>query len=90
MGGGAYGWLSESLQRQSRSSLNPDVFRELSQQFGEFVGVLDEFADTSSLRSDKDMVKLYEDWLSSSDPAIASKLSKASVASNGTEKKLIH
>lgn len=90
MGGGAYGWLSESLQRQSRSSLNPDVFRELSQQFGEFVGVLDEFADTSSLRSDKDMLKLYEDWLSSSDPAIASKLSKASVASNETEKKLIH
>lgn len=90
MGGGAYGWLSESLQRQPRSSLNPEVFRELSQQFGEFVGVLDEFADTSSLRSDKDMLKLYEDWLSSSDPATASKLSKTSVASNGTEKKLIH
>ncbi|MGB5705737.1 MAG: hypothetical protein WBM41_02830 [Arenicellales bacterium] len=90
MGGGAYGWLSESLQRQSRSSLNPEVFRELSQQFGEFVGVLDEFADTSSLRSDKDMLKLYEDWLSSNDPATASKLSQTSVASNGTEKNLIH
>lgn len=90
MGGGAYGWLSESLQGQSRSSLNPDVFRELSQQFGEFVGVLDEFADASSLRSNQDVLKLYEQWLSSSDPAIASKLLKTGVESNGTEKKLTH
>ena len=67
MGGGAYGWLSEHLERQHSSSLHPEVFRELSERFADFVGVLDEFADSSSLRSDKDLLRLYEHWLTTND-----------------------
>ncbi|MGI9317021.1 MAG: hypothetical protein ACR2QW_06795 [bacterium] len=90
MGGGAYGWLSENLERQSGSSLHHEVFRELSQRFGEFVGVLDEFADSSSLRSDKDLLKLYEHWLSNNDTNIAGKVVDNNFATIDVRNELIH
>ena len=80
MGGGAYGWLSDSLEGRSNQPLNSDVFRELSERFGDFVNVLDEFADCSSLRSDKDLITLYEQWLRNNDPSVARKISEKGVA----------
>lgn len=90
MGGGAYGWLSENLERQQKPSLHPEVFRELSERFADFVGVLDEFADSSSLRSDKDMLRLYEHWLNTNDSSFADKVVDKKVSAANVRDQLIH
>ena len=90
MGGGAYGWLSDQLERQPGSSLRPEVFRELSERFADFVGVLDEFADSSSLRSDRDLLRLYEHWLTTKDENFADKVVDLKFAPADTRKEFIH
>ena len=90
MGGGAYGWLSDHLERQSGSSLHPEVFRELSERFVDFVGVLDEFADSSSLRSDRDLLRLYEHWVITKDENFAGKVVDPGFNPAGAGKEFIH
>jgi hypothetical protein len=80
MGGGAYGWLSDNLAGRTNPPLDSVVFRELSERFGDFVNLLDEFADCSSLRSDKDLITLYEQWLCNKNPSVACKIREKGVA----------
>jgi len=58
MGGNAYGYLSD---RYGSPAQRP-VFEELSQQFGEFVEVLSQIGE-SGMAEDKDLLRLYEQWL---------------------------
>jgi len=59
LGGCAYG----SLARQAPSDTFGDVFDELSEKFGEFVDVLSEVSERTSLTSNTDLLRLYEKWL---------------------------
>jgi hypothetical protein len=90
MGGGAYGWLSDDLENSANVSLNYEVFRELSERFQDFVGILDEFADGSSLRGNKDLISLYELWLESKDPRVAEKIKQKGIAVSGVSNQLKH
>ena len=90
MGGGAYGMLSTDLEAGSGGSMDPDVFRELSERFSDFVGMLDEFAQDSTLRTDKDLITLYEHWLRNNDTASASRLAASGVAVSNIQSGLHH
>ena len=79
MGGGAYGMVSTVLEGQGGRSMDPAVFRELSERFPELVELLDEFAQDTSLRTDKDLLTLYEHWLRNNNPATASRLAMSGV-----------
>lgn len=63
MGGGAYGWLSDNLENMNSSSLDHEVFRELSEQFPGYVQILDEFADCSGFRGKSDEFRIYLDQI---------------------------
>ncbi len=80
MGGGAYGMVYNDLEGQGGRSMDPSVFRELSEQFPELVELLDEFAQDTSLRTDRDLLTLYEHWLRNNSPATASRLAMSGVA----------
>lgn len=54
----AYG----SLARNGDAAL-ADVFDELSEKFAEFVDVLGEVSERTSLSSNADLLRLYEKWL---------------------------
>ncbi len=90
MGCGAYGWLSDNLESCDSVSLNHEVFRELSERFPDFVGILDEFADSSSLRGDKDLIALYELWLKNKDPRIAEKIKQKGIPVSGVSNQFKH
>ncbi len=90
MGGGAYGWLSDDLENGNGSSLDSEVFRELSARFANFVTILDELADSSSLRGDKDLIALYEMWLRTNDPRIAEKIEQLGVPVSSVTNQITH
>ncbi len=74
MGGGAYGFLAESGRVSRTSRVFRTIFFELSDRFSQFVDVLAEVGDNSSLRNDSDILRLYEIWLSSGSSNAADKL----------------
>ncbi len=80
MGGGAYAWLSENLQTRQSVKLDHEVFRELSCRFSDYVNILDEFADNSGFRGNRDLISLYELWLKNNDARIADKIKRKGVA----------
>lgn len=63
MGGTAYGTLSDSPSRSIRQQALVDVFRELAENFVDFVDVLNEVADQSRIFDEKDVMRLYEVWI---------------------------
>ncbi|MEJ2176528.1 MAG: hypothetical protein P8Y12_00935, partial [Gammaproteobacteria bacterium] len=67
-----------------------EVFRELSERFADFVGVLDEFADSSSLRGDKDMLRQYEHLLNTNDSRFADKVVDKNVSAVNVRDQRIH
>ena len=90
MGGSAYGWLSEDLENSGPVLLDHEVFRELSEAFPGFVGVLDEFADNSGMRGDRDLIAMYELWLKSKDPRIAEKIKQQGVNVSSVSNRFTH
>ncbi len=90
IGGGAYGWLSDNLISRRSVPLNHEVFRELSERFSEFAGILDEFADSSGLRGNKDLLSLYELWLQNNDTRFASKISQKGMPVSGISSQFTH
>lgn len=63
MGGSAYGYLHESLQRSSRAAGVAELFAELEFKFGALVDVLGEISEMSGLKSNSDTLRAYELWL---------------------------
>jgi hypothetical protein len=75
----AYGTASSMLNLptpdKARSSL--DIYRELADNFGGFVGVLVEIADrtvTAGVKGSKDLVRVYERWLKTGSDGLAQAL----------------
>lgn len=63
MGGNAYGFLSETVQKSLRWRLHGPVFDELSAKFGHFVDLLDEVSEHAHFRNHGDIMRLYEVWM---------------------------
>ena len=63
MGGSAYGYLSDAMRRPYARPALCDVFGELSNKFVEFVDVLCEVSERSTLSRDTDLLRVYEMWL---------------------------
>ena len=90
MGCSAYGWLSSDLENSSATLLSSEVFGELSKWFPQFVAVLDEFADNSGLRGDRDLIALYELWLRNKDPRLAEKIKQKGINISGVSNRVTH
>ncbi len=63
MGESAYGLLAKGAVRGTREAVHQPVFGELAGRFGSFVEVLNEVSAETRLRSDRDLVRLYERFL---------------------------
>lgn len=63
MGGAAYGTLAERSKQTSRKRALADIFEELAVKFGMFVDVLGEIADLGRQYTSKDVLRLYDLWL---------------------------
>lgn len=63
MGGGAYHLLSNSLPATVRGRAFAPVFAELACKFADVVDVLNEVRHVSSASRDRDVLRLYESWL---------------------------
>jgi hypothetical protein len=59
MGGYAYGKLAGLSRHRTAAS----VFGELSENFLQFVDILNEVSEASSLTDNKSLLRLYEKWL---------------------------
>jgi hypothetical protein len=59
LGERAYG----SLARQAASDALGDIFDELADKFADFVDVLSEVSERTSLTSNSDLLRLYEKWV---------------------------
>lgn len=82
MGGQAYeraAHLRESIQAER--ALN--IFFELSESFTQLVDVLAEVSDRALLANDRDLIKLYEKWLSTRSERIRRMLSESGVIAGG-------
>lgn len=71
MGEGAYGRLSGMFRDDT---LSP-VFSELAGQYNTCSAVIAEVRDEGAVRSDADLLRLYEEWLRSGSPRVAERLS---------------
>jgi hypothetical protein len=80
MGGGAYDWLAEQLRQRDDSTLSADTFGDLAENFEALVDALDELAQNSTLRSDRDLISLYEKWLRTRDPDCAKLLQRRGIS----------
>lgn len=67
MGSNAYGYLSDAMRGSDRGKAFCAIFTELSSKFPEFVAALAQVRDGSSLRTDGDILRVYELWLRTGD-----------------------
>lgn len=74
MGGNAYSHLSEHVSGTFRGKVFSIVFAELAEKFHGFVDVLGELSDKTHLRSDIDVLRLYEVWVKTGSERAAEKL----------------
>jgi hypothetical protein len=74
MGGSAYAFLADSGNVSKSSKVFRQVFLELSERFPEFVDILADVGDQTSLRNHSDVLRLYEIWLASGSKNAAEKL----------------
>ncbi|HEU4617002.1 MAG TPA: hypothetical protein VFV10_03135 [Gammaproteobacteria bacterium] len=84
MGGGAYGWLSESVRGSLRGQVFASVFAELAEKFQEFVDVLSEVRDAARGSDDSDVLRLYETWLRTGSPRAGRLLRRLGIEPNAT------
>ena len=74
MGGSAYGNLSVSMGDSIRGRSLTGIFRELSEQFTNFVDVLAEVGEQATPQSAVDILRLYELWALTGSPRAARRL----------------
>lgn len=63
MGGAAYGYVSESFRGRETDDSYSEVFAELAAKFTAFVDILAEVGEQSVLKSNTDLLRIYELWL---------------------------
>ena len=80
LGGSAYG----SLARQAPGDTFGDVFDELSEKFSNFVDVLTEVSERTSLTSNTDLLRLYEKWLRTGSRRSGDLLAARGIVPNGS------
>ena len=80
LGGSAYG----SLARQTPGDTFGDVFDELSEKFSNFVDVLTEVSERTSLTSNTDLLRLYEKWLRTGSRRRGDLLAARGIVPNGS------
>jgi hypothetical protein len=78
MGENAYAMLERLASRTGRSA-NAPVYGELSAKFTSFVDVLNEVSTQSRIRSDRDLLKLYERWVRTGSSWVARQLTTLGV-----------
>jgi hypothetical protein len=88
MGGGAYGFLSNSSVSSRHSSGR--MFAELAAKFQAFVDVLAEVSDNSGLRAPTDVMRLYENWARTGSQRAADKLRKLGIEPSAGSVSLRH
>lgn len=80
MGGNAYGCLAESrVQQRGQRGALAGVFAELARQFVAFVDVLATVHERIRLRSDRDVLRVYETWLRTGSERAAGLLRQAGI-----------
>ncbi|MFL5813819.1 MAG: hypothetical protein ACJ763_09600 [Bdellovibrionia bacterium] len=75
MGGTAY---QQVVTRTSEDTLRA-LYGELSEKFGRFVDVLAEISDKTSVRTEKDLLRLYELWVRTGSERAAKALQEAGI-----------
>lgn len=88
MGENAYATLAR-IARGPRDSAYAPVFGELSERFPRFVDVLNEVSAGSRLRTDRDLVRLYERWLRTGSQWVARQLEALGVSMRGTRSRAL-
>ncbi|MGA7122350.1 MAG: hypothetical protein WBY94_19765 [Polyangiaceae bacterium] len=81
LGTRAYGAAS-SMLRTSPDDGGPDLFAELARNFGLFVGVLSDVADTTitmGMENSRGLLKVYERWLRTGSERLANALTSRGV-----------
>lgn len=79
MGGGAYRTLSMNLPANPRGRAFAPVFAELAAKFAEVVDVLNEVRDAGASGRDRDVLRLYESWLTTGSRRAARLLGKLGI-----------
>ncbi|MDX1431587.1 MAG: hypothetical protein R3286_03965 [Gammaproteobacteria bacterium] len=79
MGGSAYGYLSDAMRGSSSARALSGVFGELSSKFVDFVDVLCEVSERSTVGSDTDLLRTYEMWLRTGSKRAATRLRAAGI-----------
>lgn len=74
MGGSAYAYLVSNASDSPRARAWVDAFEELANRFYEFVELLGEVADLTNLRSETDVMRLYDAWMRTGSPRAARQL----------------
>lgn len=74
MGERAYGYLSEARPTAQVNATLADVFAELSTKFVDFVDVLNEVSEHTTVNNDTDLLRLYERWQRTGSRRIAERL----------------
>jgi hypothetical protein len=81
LGTRAYGAASGML-RQNADGASPDLFEELAEKFGDFVGVLSDVADSTvamSTDNSRGLLRAYERWLKTGSERLAGALASHGV-----------
>ncbi len=85
IGGIAYNTLSQMMRNNEQGELFCDLFNELAEKFQLFVDVIAEVSERSSIKSDKDILRLYERWLRTKSDRDAELLRKKNIIPNYPE-----
>ena len=78
------GYAYASLARQAGGDTIGDVFDELSEKFADFVDVLSEVSERTSLTSNTDLLRLYEKWLKTRSRRSGDLLAARGIVPNGS------
>ncbi len=85
MGGHAY---REAAIRHEETALRK-IFEELGERFGKFVDVLADVSDLTMSKSERDLLRLYENWITTKSERAERLLNEAGIIPNAGTKKTI-
>lgn len=86
MGHTAYSSLSNILPENPRGSDLKGLYDELAHNFNAFVDLISQVADSTSLKSDQSILKLYERWLATGSERARELLCNQGIIPNGLAK----
>lgn len=86
MGGHAY---TEAASRHEEEAALRKVFEELSHRFGKFVDVLAEISDQTMSKTERNLLRLYENWMTTKSERSERLLNEAGIIPNANAKKSV-